>query len=242
MSALLTVKNLRATVAGQQVVEDVSFEVPATGVTAVLGRNGVGKSSTLKGILGLYDRTGEVTFDGVRIEREPTHRIVQRGIAYVPEDREVFTMLTVEENLSLAVRQDAPKWEFVHTLFPELVKRAKQRAGTLSGGQQQMVSLARALINDNRLLLVDEPTKGLAPKIVTEVGEALAEASATVPILLVEQNLKVIKRLADRVVVIDAGRVVHTGPAGELLDDPDRIQRLLGVSTEAHHDTGEARS
>lgn len=240
MSALLSVRNLRATVAGQQVVESVSFDVPATGVTAVLGRNGVGKSSTLKGILGLYDRTGEVSFDGVRIDKEPTHRIVQRGIAYVPEDREVFTMLSVEENLALSARQPNPRWEFVHALFPELATRAKQRAGTLSGGQQQMVSLARALINDNRLLLVDEPTKGLAPRIVAEVGEALAEASASVPVLLVEQNLKVIKRLADRVVVIDAGRVVHTGPAGELLDDPDRIQRLLGVSTGAH-DHREAR-
>ena len=226
MSALLSVENLRATVAGQQVVESVTFEVPASGVTAVLGRNGVGKSSTLKGILGLYDRTGTVTFAGERIDHEPTHRIVQRGIAYVPEDREVFTLLTVQENLELAVRQPNPRWDYVHALFPEL--------GTLSGGQQQMVSLARALINDNRLLLVDEPTKGLAPRIVTEVAQALAEASASVPTLLVEQNLKVIKRLADRVVVIDAGRVVHTGPAAELLDDPDRIQRLLGVSTETH--------
>ena len=160
---------------------------------------------------------------------------MQAGIAYVPEDREVFTMLTVQENLELAVRQPNPKWDYVHTLFPELVKRAKQRAGTLSGGQQQMVSLARALINDNRLLMVDEPTKGLAPKIVNEVAEALAEASTSVPILLVEQNLKVIKRLADRVVVIDAGRVVHTGPAAELLDDPDRIQRMLGVHAENDH-------
>lgn len=231
---LLSVRRLRATVAGQQVVESVSFDVLPTGVTAVLGRNGVGKSSTLKGILGLYDRTGEVTFDGRRIEHEPTHRIVQSGIAYVPEDREVFTLLTVRENLELAVRQAQPKWKYVHTLFPELAERAKQRAGTLSGGQQQMVSLARALINDNRLLLVDEPTKGLAPRIVHEVAEALAEASTSVPILLVEQNLKVIERLADRVVVIDAGRVVHTGPAAELLDDPGRVQRLLGVSTDAH--------
>lgn len=116
--SLLTVAHLRATVAGQQVVEDVSFEVPPTGVTAVLGRNGVGKSSTLKGILGLYDRSGEVTFDGERIDGEPTHRIVQRGIAYVPEDREVFTMLSVQENLALAARQAEPRWEFVHELFP----------------------------------------------------------------------------------------------------------------------------
>lgn len=231
--SLLTVAHLRATVAGQQVVEDVSFEVPPTGVTAVLGRNGVGKSSTLKGILGLYDRSGEVTFDGERIDGEPTHRIVQRGIAYVPEDREVFTMLSVQENLALAARQAEPRWEFVHELFPELKTRAAQRAGTLSGGQQQMVSLGRALINDNRLLLVDEPTKGLAPKIVTDVAAVLEEAAHTVPILLVEQNLQVINRLASRVVVIDAGRVVHTGDARELLDDTERVQQLLGVHGEA---------
>lgn len=231
--SLLTVAHLRATVAGQQVVEDVSFEVPPTGVTAVLGRNGVGKSSTLKGILGLYDRSGEVTFDGERIDGEPTHRIVQRGIAYVPEDREVFTMLSVQENLALAARQTEPRWEFVHELFPELKTRAAQRAGTLSGGQQQMVSLGRALINDNRLLLVDEPTKGLAPKIVADVAAVLEEAAHTVPILLVEQNLQVINRLASRVVVIDAGRVVHTGDARELLDDTERVQQLLGVHGEA---------
>lgn len=231
--SLLTVRNLRATVAGQQVVEDISFEVPETGVTAVLGRNGVGKSSTLKGILGLYDRTGEVTFDGERIDSEITHRIVQRGIGYVPEDREVFTMLSVQENLMLAARQEQPRWDFIHELFPELKARAQQRAGTLSGGQQQMVSLGRALINDNRLLLVDEPTKGLAPRIVTDVAAVLEEASATVPILLVEQNLQVINRLADSVVVIDAGRVVHTGDARELLEDTERVQQLLGVHGEA---------
>lgn len=230
---ILRVANLRAHIAGQQVVEQVDFEVPATGVTAVLGRNGVGKTSTLKAILGLINRTGEVTFDGRRIDHEPTHRIVQRGVGYVPEDREVFGGLTVAENLKLAIRTAQPRRELVETLFPELVQRAEQRAGTLSGGQQQMVSLARALINPNRLLLVDEPTKGLAPKIVGEVAEALAEAAKTMPILLVEQNLTVIDRLAERVVVIDSGRVVHTGPAAELMNDPDMIQRLLGVHAEA---------
>ncbi|MDO5498899.1 MAG: ABC transporter ATP-binding protein [Propionibacteriaceae bacterium] len=230
---ILTVAGLAAHIAGQQVVEQVDFEVPAHGVTAVLGRNGVGKTSTLKAILGLIERTGEVRFAGDRIDQQPTHRIVQRGVGYVPEDREVFSGLTVAENLKLATRTTEPRTELVESLFPELVQRAQQRAGTLSGGQQQMVSVARALINPNELLLVDEPTKGLAPKIVAEVTEALAEAAHTTPILLVEQNLTVVERLAERVVVIDSGRVVHTGAAAELFADPEMIQRLLGVHTEA---------
>ncbi len=227
---ILSIHHLQGRIAGQQVVEDVTFDVAPTGVTAVLGRNGVGKTSTLRSILGLIQRSGEVRLGGERIDHLPTHRIVQRGVGYVPEDRDVFRGLTVDENIALAVRQRNPRLDLIRTLFPEVcVDRAKQRAGTLSGGQQQMVSLARALVNDNVLLLVDEPTKGLAPKIVDEVTAALAEAAATVPILLVEQNLKVIDALAEHVVVIDAGRVVHTGPAKDLLDDPDRIQRLLGV-------------
>ncbi|QTV79604.1 ABC transporter ATP-binding protein [Microbacterium sp. NIBRBAC000506063] len=231
---ILTVKNLRASIAGQQVVEDLSFEVPATGITAVLGRNGVGKTSTLRGILGLISRKGEVRLDGKRIDGLPTHKIVQRGVGYVPEDREVFAGLTVAENLALAERQRDPRHEFVAELFPDLVQRREQRAGTLSGGQQQMVSVARALLNDNRILLVDEPTKGLAPKIVTEVSAALREASKTVPILLVEQNLEVVRQLADGAIVIAGGRVVHTGKAGEILADEDLTRRLLGVSAEAH--------
>ncbi|MDO5683720.1 MAG: ABC transporter ATP-binding protein [Propionibacteriaceae bacterium] len=234
MTHVLTVSRLKGHIAGQQVIEDITFDVPAAGVTAVLGRNGVGKTSTLKSILGLIQRTGEITFDGARIDHLPTHKIVQRGVGYVPEDRELFPSLTVEENLSLAIRQKNPRLDLVRELFPEvLVGRTQQRAGTLSGGQQQMVSLARALVNDNRLLLIDEPTKGLAPKIVDEVAVALREAAKTAPVVLVEQNLKVIDALADRVVVIDAGRVVHTGPARELLDDEAMIQRLLGVHGEA---------
>jgi branched-chain amino acid transport system ATP-binding protein len=231
---ILTVTHLSASIAGQQVVEDVTFEVPATGITAVLGRNGVGKTSTIRGILGLIHRQGSVTLAGERIDALPTHRIVQRGVGYVPEDREVFAGLTVAENLALAERDRNPRREFVAELFPDLVKRRGQLAGTLSGGQQQMVSVARALLNENRILLVDEPTKGLAPRIVSEVAEALQEASKVVPVLLVEQNLEVVRRLARGAIVIANGRVVHTGDARGILDDVALTTRLLGVSAEVH--------
>jgi branched-chain amino acid transport system ATP-binding protein len=240
---ILSVTHLKATIAGQQVVEDVSFAVAATGITAVLGRNGVGKTSTLRAILGLIHRRGEVRLAGERIDALPTHRIVQRGVGYVPEDREVFAGLTVAENLALAERRsrrgaaDAERLEerreLVAQLFPDLVTRRGQAAGTLSGGQQQMVSVARALLNDNRLLLVDEPTKGLAPRIVGEVADALREASRLVPILLVEQNLEVVRALAGDAIVIESGRVVHTGSATGILDDEDLTRRLLGVHAEA---------
>lgn len=231
MTAILTVRGLDARIAGQQVVEGASFEVAEHGVTALLGRNGVGKSSTIKALLGLYERSGEVTFAGERIDRLMTHRIVQRGIAYVPEDREVFGGLTVEENLRLAERGGAPNRGIVAELFPELIERAKQQAGTLSGGQQQMVSLSRALMNDNRLLLVDEPTKGLAPLIVGTVTKVLEAAAERTPMLLVEQNLQVVRALAHTVIVLSGGRVVHTGPAADFLDS-DLVHRHLGVSTD----------
>ncbi len=230
---ILTLEGVSARIAGQQVVEEVSFSVPAVGVTALLGRNGVGKTSTLRAVLGLIDRSGTITLGGERIERMPTHRIVQRGVGYVPEDRDVFATLTVAENLKLAERAGNVNRDLVERLFPDLVQRAGQRAGTLSGGQQQMVSLARALLNDNQLLLIDEPTKGLAPKVVGEVARALSVAAERLPMLLVEQNLEVIRTLADRVVVLSAGRVAFTGTAAELLDHPDRVQRYLGVHAEA---------
>lgn len=230
---ILSVGGLHARIGGQLVVEDVSFQVPAHGVTALLGRNGVGKTSTIKALLGIHERTGQVTFKGQRVDSWPTHRIVAAGIAYVPEDREVFPGLTVEENLKLAVRGPNPDYETVDRLFPELKQRAAQRAGTLSGGQQQMVSLARVLLNRNDLLLVDEPTKGLAPRIVMEVTEALKVVAATTPMLLVEQNLVVVRELADTVVVLSGGRVVHMGDATEFLDDPALVNAHLGVSTGA---------
>lgn len=234
MSALLEIDDLHVYLGGSHVLQGVSFSVEKGGVTAVLGRNGVGKTTTLRGILGLASTKGRVVLAGERIDRLSTHRIVQRGVGYVPEDRDVFASLTVEENLRLAERNGSPRYGLVYELFPELKERARQRAGTLSGGQQQMVSTARALLNDNQLLLIDEPTKGLAPLLVTEVARALERASEIATVLLVEQNLGVVRRIARDAVVIDQGRVVHSGPVNELLDDAAAVQRFLGVSGGAH--------
>jgi len=200
-------------------------------VTALLGRNGVGKSTTLKGILGLYPGTGSVQLNGKEIIGMPTYKIAQSGVAYVPEDREIFSTLSVRENLALASRSknndDAMKTIF--ELFPELDSRAAQLAGSLSGGQQQMVAIARAMLNKNEILLIDEPTKGLAPKLVTEVANALAKIAHASTMLLVEQNLALVKRIADNVVVIDQGRVIFQG-GPENLDDPSWVHQMLGVS------------
>ena len=230
MTALLEVRELHVRLAGSHILQGVSFDVPEGTVTALLGRNGVGKTTTLRALLGLVPREGRVVLGGDDITQEQTYKIVRRGVGYVPEDRDVFAALTVTENLDLAVRNGSSRLGLVHELFPELETRAEQKAGTLSGGQQQMVAIARALLNENRILLVDEPTKGLAPMVVNEVAAALEQACQESTVLLVEQNLAVVRRLAEHVVVLDTGRVVFTGLARDLLDDRDRVHALLGVA------------
>jgi branched-chain amino acid transport system ATP-binding protein len=231
---LIRVENLHVHLGESHVLQNVSFDVPEGGVTALLGRNGVGKTTTLRAMMGLVPRRGSVTLRGEDMTRLPTHSIVRRGVGYVPEDRDVFAGLTVEENLRLAERGTKPRYELVYELFPELKVRGAQKAGTLSGGQQQMVAIARALLNDNLVLLVDEPTKGLAPLLVTEVAAALERAAELTTVLLVEQNLAVVARVAQQVVVLDVGTVVHIGPAAELLRDPEKVRELLGVHGAGH--------
>ena len=227
---LLGVRDLHVRLGESHVLQGVSFDVPEGGVTALLGRNGAGKTTTVRGLLGLAPRTGSVVLGGEEIVSLPTHAIVRRGVGYVPEDRDVFASLTVTENLRLAERSAEPRYDLVYELFPELRQRGAQRAGTLSGGQQQMIAIARALLNGDRLLLVDEPTKGLAPLLVAEVARVLERASELATILLVEQNLGVVRRVASHAVVIDTGRVGYEGDAGELLGDEPLVRRLLGVA------------
>ena len=230
---LLTISDLHVHLGESHVLQGIDFDVAEGGVTALLGRNGVGKTTTLRAMLGLVGRKGRIVFDGADITSLATHRIVQRGVGYVPEDREVFAGLTVAENLRLAERNGSARYGLVYELFPELEERGRQLAGTLSGGQQQMLAIGRALLNENRILLVDEPTKGLAPLLVTEVAHALERISELTTVLLVEQNLGVVQHVARDAVVLDTGRVVHIGPAKELLADTAMVHRMLGVGSAA---------
>ena len=230
MSNVLSIKDLHVKINQSHILHGVSFDIPSHKVTALLGRNGVGKSTTLKTIMGFYPGTGSIQFNGKEIINSDTFRIAQSGIAYIPEDREIFSSLSVKENLALAARgkDHGDAYKFVHSLFPELDTRAGQRAGSISGGQQQMVAIARALLNKNEILLVDEPTKGLAPKLVTEVADALDQVAHENTMLLVEQNLALVKRIAEHVIVMDQGKVVYQG-GPEVLEDEAWVHQMLGV-------------
>lgn len=229
-ATVLVLDDVHCYLGESHVLQGVSFEVTEGTVTALLGRNGVGKTTTLRAIMGLVPRRGKIELGGEDIRKLATHSVVRQGVGYVPEDRDVFAGLSVEENLRLAERDEEPRYDLVFDLFPELRERGRQRAGTLSGGQQQMLAIARALLNDNRLLLIDEPTKGLAPFLVTQVADVLERASEFATILLVEQNLGVVRRIAQDAVVLDQGRVVHRGDARALLADPAQVRRFLGVA------------
>jgi branched-chain amino acid transport system ATP-binding protein len=240
--ALLTLQGVHTHIGSYHILHGVDLKVPVGEVTMLLGRNGAGKTTTLRTIMGLWKASqGSLSFDGRAMPAE-TPDIAQLGIAYVPENMGIFSDLTVRDNMLLAARgaknlkqMDTQRLEWLRGLFPAIKKFWLAPAGKLSGGQKQMLAIARAMIEPRRLLLIDEPSKGLAPAMVQNLIAALRELKATqTTVLLVEQNLSVARALGDRVAVMDNGRVVHAGAMRELAEDAGLQQKYLGLSLEAH--------
>ncbi len=233
MNNILEVESIHTFIGQFHILEGVSLRVPQGSITALLGRNGAGKTTTLRSIIGLNaPREGRVTFNGQEINGRPAYEIAALGIGYVPEHRAVFRDLTVEENLKIAERKRndlASKADFIFEVFPDLKKFYKLSGGQLSGGQQQMLSIARALVADNSLLLIDEPSEGLAPVIVENIVAALRRLSDRVTVLLVEQNFRMASSIADRYYIVDDGRTVHEGAMKELVGNKELVAKYLGA-------------
>jgi branched-chain amino acid transport system ATP-binding protein len=231
--SLLEVQSLNSYYGDSHILFDLGLRVEAHEVVALLGRNGAGKSTTLKSLMGLVKpRSGSITFDGENLAGKPAHAIARAGMQLVPEERRIFGSLDVEENLVLA-GLSAPKsvaLERIYDTFPRLAERRHSRGTDLSGGEQQMLAIARALVRDPKLILLDEPFEGLAPVIVRDlmtVCRKLADSGQT--IILVEQNLAATLALADRAYIINNGHIVHEGPAAEIKAQPQLLQRYLGL-------------
>ena len=231
----LEVLDLNAWYGESHILQGVTFDVRPGEIVALLGRNGVGRSTTLRAIMGDVERRGTVAFDGERLDRLPPHLIVQRGLAYVPEDRQVFASLTVDQNLQLgnwARRSDGAFWtrEEIYGRFPRLAERADVPAGALSGGEQQLLTMSRSLLANPRIMLVDEPTEGLAPAMVTLVRDLIVEiARRGTAVLLVEQKLTIALRIAARVLVMVHGRIVFQDTTAAFVAAPDIRKRYLEV-------------
>ncbi|WP_306144827.1 ABC transporter ATP-binding protein [Roseibium sp. MMSF_3412] len=236
---LLSLAGVHTLIGPYHILQGVDLVVPEGGVTVLLGRNGAGKTTTLRTIMGLWSASqGEIRFDDHLITTLDTPDISRRGIAYVPEDMGIFTDLTVAENMALAASSgpiDGKRLSWIKELFPPIGTFWEASAGTLSGGQKQMLSVARAIIEPRRLILIDEPTKGLAPAIINAMTEALRELKQTdTTILLVEQNFAMASAIGDTVAVMDDGRIIHSAPMSELVEDEGLQERLMGLSLEAH--------
>jgi branched-chain amino acid transport system ATP-binding protein len=231
---ILELEDVHTYIGQHHILQGVSFSVRADTVTVLLGRNGAGKTTTMQTIVGLLrPRRGLIRYDGRAIQGRPPYEVVRLGLGYVPEGQGIFATLTVDENLKVAMLGDpvttAARLQRVFDLFPDLLRFRRARAGTLSGGQKQMLAIARALVNRNRLLLIDEPSKGLAPIIVEHLITALREMKAEATILLVEQNFAMAAALGDDFYLIDDGRVVQGGPMDALVRDEALKRRYLGV-------------
>ena len=231
--SLLEAKALNSYYGDSHILFDVSLRVEAHEVVALLGRNGAGKSTTLKSLMGvLRPRSGSVMLEGRELAGRAAHTIAQAGIQLVPEDRRIFGSLNVEENLVLAGLTASDRWplERVYEMFPRLKERRGSRGTDLSGGEQQMLAIARALVRDPKIILLDEPFEGLAPVIVRDLMDACRNlAAAGQTIVLVEQNLAATLALAQRAYIINNGHIVHEAPTAEIKAQPDVLQRHLGV-------------
>ena len=236
---LLALEGVHTHIGPYHILHGVDLSVARGGITMLLGRNGAGKTTTLRTVMGLWQASaGAIRFDGSDIARLPTPDVARLDIAYVPENMGIFSDLTVRENLFLAARKgplDAARLDWVFGFMPALKTFWLQRAGLHSGGQKQMLSIARAMVEPRRLLLVDEPSKGLAPAIIQNLIVAFgALRDEGVTILLVEQNFNFASQLGDTVAVMDNGRVVHAGSMDELIADPALQASLLGLSLDSH--------
>jgi len=235
----LTLSDVHTHIGAYHILHGVNLTVPRGQLTLLLGRNGAGKTTTLRTIMGLWHASqGQIKLNGQDISASQTPDIAQLGVAYVPENMGIFADLTVQENMLLAARQarraqdmDAQRLAWIYQLFPAVEKFWHHPAGKLSGGQKQMLAVARAIVEPQPLLIVDEPSKGLAPAIIDNMMDAFAKLKASgVTLLLVEQNLSFAQRLGDHVAVMDNGRVVHAGTMQALSDDTDLQHQLLGLA------------
>jgi branched-chain amino acid transport system ATP-binding protein len=220
------------------VIEEISLELQSAMTLAVLGRNGVGKTTLLATIMGHTRlRAGSIRFKGREISLMPTHRRARLGIGFVPQEREIFPSLTVEENLTVAERPGQWTLARVYDFFPSLAERRRNHGDQLSGGEQQMLAIGRALMGNPTLLLMDEPLEGLAPVIVDALLAGLdrLKREDQLGLLLVEQHARLALELAPEAIVLDRGVIVFAGASGELLDDPERLTRLMGVSARRAH-------
>ncbi len=242
-SPLLQLQGVHTHIGNYHILHGVDLQVPEGGVTMLLGRNGAGKTTTLRTIMGLWRVSqGDLRFRGQRLNDSATPDIALQGIAYVPENMGIFADLTVKDNMVLAARSarnagglDAARLQWIFGLFPALQKFWLYPAGKLSGGQKQMLAVARAICEPRALILIDEPSKGLAPSIIQNLISALRELKAQrTTLLMVEQNFMMAQALGDTVAVMDNGRVVHAGSMAELSADAALQQRLLGLSLGAH--------
>ncbi len=231
---VLVLEDVHADIGQHRILQGVSLRVPRDAVTVLLGRNGAGKTTTMRTIVGLLrPARGAIHYDGRRIDGLAPHAIARLGLGYVPEGQGIFATLTVDENLRIArlagEAETRPRLARVLELFPDLARFRHSSAGTLSGGQKQMLAIARAFLNPNRLLLIDEPSKGLAPIVIEHLVAALAEMKREVTVLLVEQNFAMAQALGDRFSLLDDGRTVHEGAMSDLARDEALKKRYLGL-------------